>query len=963
MIGPAAVRTTSTLARVCLLAFAFSVLAGVVGVACAAAIEPAFGIERFFTAFSEPPFSEPFLDEGGTPFTQAGGHPFAVTATILFNHLVKKEEVVDPGGTPEEKVPTEVLTGGDAENLAVDFPAGVIADPEAVPKCEQVSLEEGSCPASSAIGLMAVYLTGFPYRVFAPLYNMVPPVGVPAQFGTNPGGLGYVIHVDGRLDPGAGYALSAEISSIPRSSPIYAMTLTLWSHPTDPGHDAERGPCAQSPPSAKAEGVGASCPLEPSETSDTAFLTMPTSCPGEPLSSTVTVESWQQPGVPFESIANSPALTGCGALQFALQFSPSIEVQPETSVTDTPTGLHVDVHVPQEDSVGGLATASLRGAVVSLPEGLTIDPSVADGLAGCTETPEAASGSEPERPGGEIELHSSRAVECPNASRIGTVEIDTPLFDHPLPGAVYLAEPYENPFSSPQDPGGSLLAIYLVVDDPVSGVVVKLAAHFEPNPQTGRLTMTLNDSPLLPIEDLKLDLWGGPRAPLVTPAACGTATTTTDLTPWSSEEAVTPSSGFTIDQGCSDDFDPAFIAGSLSSLAGAYSPFTVTFSRQDSEEDLSAVTFTTPPGLLASPSNVPVCPEPQAQQGECGQASEVGTATVAVGAGSDPIYLSGRIYLTGPYSGGPFGLSIVVPANVGPFDLGVVVLRASIAVNSRTAALTITTTPLPQIIDGIPLQIKRVKVTISRPGFMSNPTNCDPLSVTATISSAARASSDVSSPFEVSNCASLKFSPALTALTRANGEFAGHGASLHVVIVSPAGQANMRSLKVDLPQSLPARGETVQHACPERSFDVSPAACPKASIVGSASIQTPILSTPMTGQAILVSHGAALPNLVLVLQAQGVTIDLSGAVYVNERNATSVTFRSIPDVPIRRLDLILPEGPRSILAATAGLCRTPLHMSTAITAQDNAQVKHTVTVAVEGCRKPKKKRHPARRKG
>jgi len=304
-------------------------------------------------------------------------------------------------------------------------------------------------------------------------------------------------------------------------------------------------------------------------------------------------------------------------------------------------------------------------------------------------------------------------------------------------------------------------------------------------------------------------------------------------------------------------------------------------------------------------------------------------------------------------------VAVIVPAVTGPFDLGTVVVRQALYINPTTAQVTVVSDPFPTIRDGIPLRIRRVKVTFDRPAFTLNPTSCDPMALDGTISSVQGAAANVSARFQVASCAALKFTPRLTALTRANGEFAGHGASLHMVIVSPAGQANIRSLKVDLPQRLPARLETIQHACPERTFNVSPASCPKASLVGTAIVQTPILSASMTGAAILVSHGAAFPNLVLVLKAEGVTIDLTGAVYVDARNVTSVTFRAIPDVPIRRLDLILPEGSRSIFAASASLCKTPLHMSTAITAQDNARVKHTVTVAVSGCKKPKKKRHAA----
>ena len=290
--------------------------------------------------------------------------------------------------------------------------------------------------------------------------------------------------------------------------------------------------------------------------------------------------------------------------------------------------------------------------------------------------------------------------------------------------------------------------------------------------------------------------------------------------------------------------------------------------------------------------------------------------------------------------------------------------------NPTTLALTITTgvggDSIPQIIDGIPLRLRTIDVDIDRPGFFFNPTNCAPLAVNATIASAQGASAAESSRFQAVNCATLKFTPKLTALTRANGEFAGHGASLHIAIAGPAGQANMRSLKVDLPQRLPARLETIQGACPERTFDANPAACPKASVIGQALVATPILAGLMAGPAYLVAKGgktpigtSAFPDMVLVLQGDGVRIDLRGEVYVSEKNITSTTFRSIPDVPIRRLDLILPEGKTSILAASAGLCtKKPLRMSTAITGQNGARLKPTVTVAVSGCKKPK--RHKTR---
>ncbi len=740
MTGLTAARIIFTLARACLLAFAVSVLAGVVGVAGAVASKPAFGIESFSSSFAQPPFSEPFFEEGGTPFTQAGGHPFALTATIAFDHEVKKEEIVDPGGHPEEEVPTEVLTGGDPKNVALRLPPGLIVDPQAtLTRCTEARLEAASCPTSSAVGLMAAYLTGFPYRIIAPLYNLVPPEGMPAQFGANPSGLGYVIHVGGRLDPADGYALSAEISNIPRSQPIYAVTVTLWGDPSDPGHDAERGRCAELPPSSKAEGEGASCPVEPSEN---AFLTMPSACSGEPLSSGLQVESWQQSGVPLDGSASSPALSGCRALQ----FEPKIEVQPETSAAESPTGLHVDLRLPQNEGVGELAEANVRSLTVTLPEGFTLNPSMAAGRAGCP----LLNGEEGARGEAGINLQSNAPANCPNASKIGEVQLQTPLIAHPLTGSLYLAAQEANPF-------GSLLAVYVVVNDPVSGLLVKLAGELEPSQATGRLTMTLTELPQLPIEDLHLTLWGGGRAPFVTPTGCGTARTTSQLTAWSSTPAepvsADPSSAFSVDQGCgSPGFAPSFIAGALDAQAGAYSPFTIALSRSDSEQELGSVEATLPPGVLANLADVPLCGDAQAAEGACPHAAQIGTVTVAAGVGPNPVYLTGTAYLTGPYGGAPFGLSIQVPAILGPFDLDEagrpVVIRGSIAINPATAQATLAAGPFPTILRGIPLHIRTVNLTLNRPEFMLNPTNCEELKTASRIESPSNTTAAVSSRFE-----------------------------------------------------------------------------------------------------------------------------------------------------------------------------------------------------------------------
>jgi hypothetical protein len=592
---------------------------------------------------------------------------------------------------------------------------------------------------------------------------------------------------------------------------------------------------------------------------------------------------------------------------------------------------------------------------------------------------------------------SDTAPECPNASKIGTVEVTTPLLNHPLPGSVYLAAQEDNPFLS-------LLAIYIVVDDPQSGAIVKLAGHVEPDPVTGRLTTTFDNNPQLPFEDLKLDLFGGPRAPLVTPAACETAITTSELEPWShkpaaGEEAGTPdaiaSSSFAINQGCgAAGFSPLFTAGTTNNQAGAYSPFVMSFSRKDSEQDFRGLEETLPPGLLAKLAGVRLCGGAEADTGSCPGESQIGTVTVAAGVGLDPVYVPGTVYLTGPYNGGPFGEVVEVPAIARPFDLDEdgrpVVVRGSIRVNPSTAQATVLSDPFPTILRGIPLRVRSVSVTLDRPGFVFNPTNCSPLAVTGTLTSTAGANARVSSPFEAANCASLPFKPSFTVSTQAKTSKAD-GASLTVKIAQRPGEANIQKVDLQLLLVLPARLTTLQKACTEAQFTANPAGCPEASDIGMATAVTPVLNAPLTGPAYLVSHGsAAFPDVEFVLQGKdGVQIVLDGKTNI-KKGITYSKFETVPDAPIGSFETVLPESPHSALAGNGSLCAPtktvtmtervtrrvhghvkrvsvkvkksvaePLQIPTTITAQNGAVLTPNTKIGVTGCPKAKT---PAKKK-
>jgi hypothetical protein len=560
------------------------------------------------------------------------------------------------------------------------------------------------------------------------------------------------------------------------------------------------------------------------------------------------------------------------------------------------------------------------------------------------------------------------------------------LLEQPLSGAVYVAQ-QGNLAGSGSNPFKSLFALYLVAEG--SGTLIKLPGKIELNATTGQLTARFGEDPAtslstgtrqllpqLPFSELKMHFFGGPRAPLVTPFSCGTYTTTSQLTPWDGNPASEPSSSFSVNSGCGTrGFAPTLTAGTTNPQAGGFTDETVTVARNNGEQNVGGITVSTPPGLLGLLSKVPLCQEPQASQGTCGEESKIGEATEALGPGEDPYWLKGgRVYLTGPYDHEPFGLSVVDPTTAGPFTLvgehggpGKEVTRASIAVNPKTDALTITSEPLPTILEGVPLDIRTINVNINRKEFTFNPTNCEELHVTSSITSTEGATSTPSSRFQAANCAALPFKPSFAATTQGNSSDIGNGASLNVKVGQKAGEAAIRSVYLELPKKLPARLHTLQKACTEATFDANPANCPSTSDVGTAIAHTPVLPVPLEGPGYFVSHGGAqYPELVFVLQGDGVTIDLAGETHINSKTKiTSSTFGTVPDAPITSFEANLPEGPDSALAGITpkGVCGSAsLSMPTTIVGQNGAQVKQTTKVAITGCSKKKHKK-PAKPKG
>jgi hypothetical protein len=654
---------------------------------------------------------------------------------------------------------------------------------------------------------------------------------------------------------------------------------------------------------------------------------------------------------------------------FQQSFSPSIEATAETSATDTPTGLEINLRVPQNEDPNGLAETRVKNAIVTLPPGFTLSPSANDGLEACS----------PAQIGIGSVQEMERPPACPAASKVGYLEVSMPLFEHPLQGEIYLAQQ--------ETVQGALIGAYLVLDDPATGMLVKLVADLELGGQQGvsglepgQVRAVLDNAPQLLFSDLKLVLSGGPHALFVSPQECGSASASSVIT-GSNGTVATPSSNIlSTSSGCAQGFSPAFTAGTTDNQAGAYSPFTLTISREDGSQRLGLINVTTPPGLLGDLAGITICPnsgieaaERRDQPGDgsleqadpsCPAGSDVGTVTASVGPGPDSVSATGHEYLAGPYKGAPFSLDAITPAVSGPFDLGVVVLRQGLYVDPHTAQATVKSDPLPTVVDGVPLDVRSVAVNINGVGgdnhFIFNPTNCASLAVTSSLVSTSGTNAVVASPFQAVNCASLKFKPGFVVSTEGKASKAG-GASLDAKVTYPSASqgtyANIKSVKVDLPKQLPARLTTLQKACLAATFEANPATCPMASVVGSAEAVTPILTSPLTGPVYLVSHGnEAFPDVVIVLQGEGITMTLVGNTKVKQ-GVTSNTFKTIPDAPISSFELKLPEGPYSVLAAAGtgnsryDLCGQTLAMPTAITAQNGAVLKQSTKITATGCPK------------
>jgi hypothetical protein len=848
-------------------------------------------------------------------------------------------------------------TDNDVRTTIVNLPPGFVGNNTAIPVCTVAQLvgnpsvgsqaSSATCPVASQVGMISLECTGCvapqtggPVEtVTVPVYNVeVTSFGTTAVLGFNIGG-NIIQTLPVTVRPGDS-GITVTSPNIEKITEPHHVVFTVWGLPAAHVHDSQRGlACGsfQTPEcETRANGqhefvhpVPAGIPVKP-------FLANATSC--EPHVASMTSNSWESPE--FVPLVEAPiaALSECERVP----FEPSIEVAPTTRSAESSSGLNVSLVVPQSwDNPESIASAHLKDSVVTLPVGYTANPSLASGLTNPCSSGQFESETSSSAPG----------AGCPAESKIGTVDVETPVLAEHLTGNIYIATPYENRF-------GSLLALYIVVKDPARGIVVKLAGKIDANPVTGQLVTTFDGNPQVPFSRFTLKLRQGANSPLVSPPACGSYTAEADLTPWSAptspQHVLSPP--FAIESGIGGGpcpaggvppFHPGIVAGTLNNSAGAYSPLSIRITRQDGEQEITRFSSQFPPGLSARLTGVPFCPDAAIEEAKrtsgarqetnpsCPAASEIGHSLVGAGVGSTLAWTPGKVYMAGPYNGAPFSIVAITSAKVGPFDLGTVVVREALHIDPITAAVAVdakASDPIPHIIKGIVIHVRDIRVSVDRPSFMINPTSCERMSLAATVNGAGADFTNladqqpvtITSPFQLANCQNLQFNPGFQVSTSGKTSKA-NGASLNVKLTYPNApqgtQANIARVKVDLPKQLPSRLTTLQKGCTAAQFNTNPAGCPAASVVGHARAITPILPVPLEGPAYFVSHGGeAFPSLIVVLQGYGVTIDLVGSTFISKAGITSSTFKTVPDQPVTSFELTLPQGPFSALTANGDLC-------------------------------------------
>ncbi len=903
---------------------------------------------------------------------QAGSHPYE----YRFEFDLNQHYGIDSTAGEPFTEPTERL-----RNLEVQLPHGMVGNPEATPKCSQADFANAGvvgdatgCPPDTQIGTLNIGFFNSPNEHgnpgFGPsmltrvaLYNLEPPKGYPADIGFNAGS--YVLgHIYSNLDARRGYAITSLTPDISNLLAVRDLEVTFWGVPSDPRHDKFRYYNGLGHDPALGAPFG-SAPRRP-------FLTLPMDCGMDNGANIARVSSYRNPDqltAPYES---SDAMNVSGCDDPRIRFKPDVAIQPTSRAAGGPTGLAVNLKLTQRDDavadpaqlyaesedVQAIATPPVKKAVVTMPEGMTLSTSAAQGLESCT----------PEQ----IGLGSNDPVRCPDASQYGQLTVHTPLLpkDEPLSGRIFVAKQNDNPY-------GNFLTLYLAIEDPSRGVLVKVPGKVDLDPVTGQITTTFDDLPQVPVSNMELSLKGGVRAALVNPATCGTKTIRAEFFSWTDREnPIVKSQSYEIAQkpdgspcvGNLRDrpFAPKLSGGTVSPLAGAYSPFVFRIERSDDDQELSQLGVSMPKGLLAKISGIAKCSDAaiaasaapgrsgaeEKANPSCPASSEIGSTDVGSGVGQVITYIGGKAYLAGPYKGAPLSMVVITPILAGPYDLGVIAVRSKIDVDPVTTQATVTTDPFPQIFKGIPVRIRDVRVKVDRASTIINPTNCEPSSIGSHVtgtggdvnSTADDTGADLSQRFQVSNCAALPFKPQLSFKLK-GGTHRGDYPALTATLRARPGDANIARAAVTLPHSEFLAQEHIRTVCTRVQFAQN--ACPAASIYGQASATSPLFDQTLEGPVYLRSSSNRLPDLVAKLDGE-INVVLAGRID-SVRQSIRNTFELVPDAPVSTFTLSMQGGKKSLLVNSRNLCKAPARAEVKMLAQNGKSSLTTPKVA-NSCR-------------
>lgn len=932
----------------------------------------------------------------GNPDRQAGDHPFEQRVNFELN----QESGIGGDGT------RFVGPHGLVRTVEATLPRGMVGNPQAVPQCEPSDFATetfGSphCPADTQVGyintriLFGDWLHGHGGKgisftstkiKYVPIYNLVPPKGTPVDLAFSVAGL-VQAHIYASLDPARDYAIKAVTPNISEAFPVRETEVTLWGVPGDPAHDRFRyfpeEPGFQGSPLENTGAPWGSAPIRP-------FYTLPTNCDVDTTGTRIRVDSYENPDAftPDQEYAGGEKYTGCNDPRF--RFQPDISLQPTSRDAGAPTGLTVHLEVPQRSDevaeadelyasnghVKAIPTPPLKRAVVELPQGMTLNPGAAQGLGNCSPA--------------EIGIGTDSPVSCPDSSQFGTLTLHTPILpvDEQPEGFIYIAKQNDNPFHN-------FLSLYLVIQDPERGILVKIPGRIDLDPDTGQITTTFDDLPQFPVSDLEMSLKSGLRAGLVNPQTCGRKTIEADFYSW--QDPSTPhhvSSSYDISfnpdgSPChaslgERQFKPQLEAGTVNPTAATYSPFQFRLTRTDEDQEFSRLSVALPKGLVAKFAGVGICPDSEIAQAEdrtgagqgsleetspsCPASSQIGTTQVGTGVGVPLAYVPGKVYLAGPYKGAPLSMVVISPAVIGPYDLGVITVRTALNVDPSTAQATAVSDLLPQIFQGIPVRIRDIHLQLDRPEFTLNPTSCAPAQIKARItgtggdvaSGADDTTADLSERFQSAECASLRFHPRFS-LRLLNGTRRAAHPRFKATLRARPREANIARASVALPHSEFLDQAHIRTVCTRVQFAAN--SCPADSVYGSAVAETPLFDQPLRGPVYLRSSDNTLPDLVAVLRgpdAQPVEIDLVGRID-SARGGIRNTFEVIPDAPVRTFTLNMHGGKKGLLVNSVNLCSGTNRAVAKFIAQNGKRV--TLRPKMQNACRRAKNKHPRRNQG